>query len=92
MTKITQAPPSTLSSKPLAPAAPKPAPAPLATPPVVAPTELRTYQILFVVAGSTSRFAIKRAVNDVTNVTKEPVKQPVPAKPPSTTQYNPADH
>jgi hypothetical protein len=67
-------------------------------PPVVGTTGHGTYQLMLVVAGSTSIRAIKRAVKDVQNVITDPstkahnpgVPREAPAKAPRTTPYNPA--
>jgi hypothetical protein len=64
-------------------------------PPVVGTTGHGTYQVMLVIAGSTSLRAIKRAVDDVRDVIKDPGKQPhnpsIPKKPDlKPGLYNPA--
>jgi len=50
-------------------------------PPVIGTTGHGTYQLMLVVAGSTSLRALKRAVDDVTNLVKEPKKPDGPYNP-----------
>ena len=50
-------------------------------PPVIGTTGHGTYQLMFVVAGSTSLRAIKRAVDDMKGVFKEQPKKPTPFNP-----------
>ncbi|MBX3263623.1 MAG: hypothetical protein KF782_28385 [Labilithrix sp.] len=59
-------------------------------PPEVGTTGHGTYQLMFVVAGSTSLRAIKRAVEDVREVITKP-KPPAPAPARPSPAYNPRD-